>query len=155
MKNTFLLLMLLMNLSGCAWHGSGGSFVGELPAETYTLNTIAQDVATHIAEGYAAGHTALTLNAPEKKAQNAFHATLENALRQKGFALTQGKTLQLSYTIDKLEDAVWYVQIRLSDGLIFARTYTALGIPEAGMTQHRTKEDGQTLPPQPREGFNG
>ena len=46
----------------------------------------------------------------------------------------------VAYTLDALDEkSAWYLQLRLSDGKAFARSYTASGQPEAG--QSRTEQE--------------
>ncbi len=44
-----------------------------------------------------------------------------------------------AYTLDALDEkSAWYLQLRLSDGKVIARAYSASGQPEAG--QSRTEQ---------------
>lgn len=78
-----------------------------------------------------------------KDAGNAFASAFENGLRAKGFTLASAESadvLVVAYTLDSLDEKnAWYLQLRLSDGKVFARSYTANGQPEAG--QSRTEQE--------------
>ena len=142
MRKIFLLLCLLMLfVSGCAKHGVIGSWCGPLP-EGGAVAAIADDAVACLSELYPPGHTSVHL-LQAKDAGNAFAAAFENGLRTKGFTLAAAESadvLVVAYTLDSLDEKnAWYLQLRLSDGKAFARSYTANGQPEAG--QSRTEQE--------------
>jgi hypothetical protein len=91
-----------------------------------------------LAELYPPGHTTLYL-LPAKKAENDFALAFEYSLRKKGFALSgegSASALTVAYTLDCLDEkSAWYLQLRLSDGKVIARSYSAEGQPEAGLSR--------------------
>ena len=91
---------------------------------------------------YPPGHTSLYL-LQAKDAGNDFAAAFEKGLRAQGFTLAAADSadvLIIAYTLDALDEkSAWYLQLRLSDGKAFARSYTASGQPEAG--QSRTEQE--------------
>lgn len=127
--------------SGCAKPGLVGSWCGPLP-ERGAVSAIADDAVSCLTALYPPGHTSLYL-LQAKDAGNEFAAAFENGLRAKGFTLAaaeSGDTLSVAYTLDALDEkSAWYLQLRLSDGKAFARSYTASGQPEAG--QSRTEQE--------------
>ncbi len=127
-------VFLLLCLAACARRmPSGPSWcAAEPPAGTAA---IAEDAVALLAATYPPGHTSIHLKpAQAGQDENAFAAALESGLRAKGFriAAAPGKALTLAYTLDALEENVWYLRLRLSDGKTFARTYSSGGEPEAG-----------------------
>lgn len=142
MRKIFLLLCLLMLFaSGCAKHGVVGSWCGPLP-ERGAVAAITDDAVACLSELYPPGHTSVHL-LQAKDAGNAFASAFENGLRAKGFTLASAESadvLVVAYTLDSLDEKnAWYLQLRLSDGKVFARSYTANGQPEAG--QSRTEQE--------------
>jgi hypothetical protein len=138
MKARILYICLVLALvSGCAGRGPVGSFAGPLPSNP-AVASIAADAVNVLADTYPPGHTTLHL-LPAKKAENGFALALEYRLRKKGFALSgegSGNALAVAYTLDSLDEkAAWYLQLRLSDGKVIARSYSADGQPEAGQSR--------------------
>jgi hypothetical protein len=129
--------MVLALVSGCAGRGPVGSFAGSLPSNP-SVASIAADAVNALTEMYPPGHTTLHL-LPAKKAENNFALALEYSLRKKGFALSgagSASALTVAYTLDALDEkAAWYLQLRLSDGKVIARSYSADGQPEAGQSR--------------------
>ena len=127
--------------SGCTKPGLVGSWCGPLP-ERDAVSAIADDAVACLSEMYPPGHTSLHL-LQAKDAGNEFAAAFENGLRAKGFTLAAAEsddTLSVAYTLDTLDEkSAWYLQLRLSDGKAFVRSYTADGRPEAG--QSRTEQE--------------
>lgn len=138
MRKILLLLCLLMLFaSGCAKHGIVGSWCGPLP-ERGAVAAIADDAVACLSELYPPGHTSVHL-LQAKDAGNTFASAFENGLRAKGFTLASAESadvLVVAYTLDSLDEKnAWYLQLRLSDGKAFARSYTANGQPEAGQSR--------------------
>lgn len=142
MRKTLLsLCFVVLFASGCAKPGLIGSFCGPLP-ERGAVSAIAADAVACLSELYPPGHTYLCL-LQAKDAGNDFAAAFENGLRAEGFTLAAAESadvLVVAYTLDALDEkSAWYLQIRLSDGKAFARSYMASGQPEAG--QSRTEQE--------------
>lgn len=142
MRAIFLSLCLTVLLaSGCAVHGPVGSWCGPLP-ERGAVSAIADDAVSCLTALYPPGYTSLHL-LQAKDAGNEFAAAFEKSLRAKGFTLAAAESadvLVVAYTLDALDEkSAWYLQLRLSDGKAFARSYTAGGQPEAG--QSRTEQE--------------
>lgn len=140
MRKTLLALcFVVLFASGCAKPGLVGSFCRPLP-ERGAISAIAADAVACLATLYPPGHTSLHL-LQAKDADNEFAAALEKGLRAKGFTLAAAESadvLIVAYTLDALDEkSAWYLQLRLSDGNAFARSYTASGQPEA--CQSRTE----------------
>lgn len=141
MRNIILLFVILsFCLSGCANRKTGPSFVGELP-EADGVQGIAATAAALITELHAPGQTAIYIELPAKPTD--FDTALENELRQKGFQLAQSQgeaALTVAYTVDEIlpddkgAESAWYLQLRLSDGRVFARMFSASGAPEPATT---------------------
>lgn len=137
MRKVLLSLCLtVLFASGCAKPGMIGSFCGPLP-ERGAVSAIAADAVACLSELYPPGHTGLHL-LQAKDAGNDFAAAFEKGLRAKGFTLAAADSadaLTVAYTLDALDEkSAWYLQLRLSDGKAFARSYTASGQPEAGQS---------------------
>lgn len=135
-----LLLTLCFALTACGARGLGGSFVGELP-DNNCRDAIAEDAANFISNEHAPGHTKIFILTPEEKAKNDFGNAFEQNLRERGFTLLQESekdALTIAYTIDGLKSEngkgfdAYYLQLRTSEGVAFARSYDADGKPEAG-----------------------
>ena len=142
MRNLILSFCFIMLFaSGCAKPGLVGSFCGPLPEHSAT-SAIAADAAACLSELYPPGHTSLHL-LQAKEGGNDFATAFENNLRAKGFTLfaaDSADVLVVAYTLDALDEkSAWYLQIRLSGGKTFARSYSANGQPEAG--QSRTEQE--------------
>ncbi len=137
----FSLMLTMLLASGCAVRGPVGSWCGPLP-ERGAVSAIADDAVSCLTALYPPGHTSLHL-LQAKDAGNEFAAAFENGLRAKGFTLAATESadvLIVAYTLDALDEkSAWYLQLRLSDGKAFARSYTAGGRPEAG--QSRTEQE--------------
>lgn len=137
----FSLMLTLLLASGCAVRGPVGSWCGPLP-ERGAVSAIADDAVACLSALYPPGHTSLHL-LQAKDAGNDFAATFENGLRAKGFTLAAADSadvLVIAYTLDALDEkSAWYLQLRLSDGKVIARSYSASGQPEAG--QSRTEQE--------------
>ncbi|CAK7032684.1 MAG: hypothetical protein DESF_01374 [Desulfovibrio sp.] len=135
------LCLVTMFASGCAKPGLVGSWCGPLPEQS-AVAAIADDAVDCLTVLYPPGHTSLHL-LPAKEAANDFAAAFESGLRAKGFTLSAAESadvLVMAYTLDALDEkSAWYLQLRLSDGKAFARSYTASGQPEAG--QSRTEQE--------------
>jgi len=135
------LCFVMLFASGCAKPGLVGSWCGPLP-ERGAVSAIVADAVACLTELYPPGHTSLHL-LQAKDAANDFAAAFENGLRAKGFTLAAADSadiLIVAYTLDMLDEkSAWYLQLRLSDGKAFARSYTASGQPEAG--QSRTEQE--------------
>ncbi len=136
MKNIVLVVLICL-VSACTSsrsYQSGNSFLGVIPEEKSILKAIAADMAGYIATQYAPGHTSFNLITPkEEKAEvvddvviDTFSVIFENALRQKGFEISK-KGMELSYTIDSLEEGTFYTQIRLGDNNNFSSLYNKEG----------------------------
>ncbi len=140
-KILFSLCLVVLFASGCAKPGLVGSFCGPLP-ERGAVSSIAADAVVCLSELYPPGHTSLHLLQAED-ATNDFAAAFENGLRSQGFTLAAAESadvIVVAYTLDALDEkSAWYLQLRLSDGKAFARSYTASGQPEAG--QSRTEQE--------------
>ena len=138
-KALLSLCFVVLFASGCAKPGLVGSWCGPLP-ERGAVSAIAADAVVCLSELYPPGHTSLHL-LQAKDAANDFAAAFENGMRAKGFSLAAADSadiLIVAYTLDMLDEkSAWYLQLRLSDGKAFARSYSASGQPEAG--QSRTK----------------
>ena len=142
MRKTLLALCFAaLFVSGCAKPGLVGSFCGPLP-ERGAVSAIAADAVACLPELYPPGHP----SPPLLQAQDAAHdfaAACESALRSPGLTLTAAESadvIVVAYTLDALDEkSAWYLQLRLSDGKAFARSYTASGQPEAG--QSRTEQE--------------
>lgn len=135
-----LLLCLSLSLMACASRGVGGSYVGDLPQKSATA-AIADDAAVYLSQEYAPGHTSLYLLTPENAANNDFSVSFDDSLRSRGFTMSpdgSGNAITVGYTLDALKDdngkdnGAWYLQLRLSDGQMVARSYGPDGMPEAG-----------------------
>lgn len=135
------LCFVVLFASGCAKPGLVGSWCGPLP-EQNAVAAIANDAVDCLTVLYPPGHTSLHL-LPAKEATNDFATAFESGLRAKGFTLAAAESadvLVVAYTLDALDEkSAWYLQLRLSDGKAFARSYTASGQPEAG--QSRTEQE--------------
>ena len=123
----FSLMLTMLLASGCAVRGPVGSWCGPLP-ERGAVSAIADDAVSCLTALYPPGHTSLHL-LQAKDAGNEFAAAFENGLRAKGFTLAATESadvLIVAYTLDALDEkSAWYLQLRLSDGKAFARSYTA------------------------------
>ena len=135
------LCFVILFASGCAKPGLVGSWCGPLP-ERGAVSAIAVDAVACLSELYPPGHTSLHLLQAEDPV-NDFAVAFENGLRAEGFTLAAAESadvLVVAYTLDALDEkSAWYLQIRLSDGKTFARSYSANGQPEAG--QSRTEQE--------------
>ncbi len=133
----FSLLLTLLLASGCTVRGPVGSWCGPLP-ERGAVSAIAADAVACLSALYPPGHTSLHL-LQAKDAGNDFAAAFENGLRAKGFTLAAANSTDVvvvAYTLDALDEkSAWYLQLRLSDGKVIARSYMANGQPEAGQSQ--------------------
>ena len=133
----FSLMLTLLLASGCAVRGPVGSWCGPLP-ERGAVSAIAEDAVAFLSALYPPGHTSLHL-LQAKDAGIDFAAAFENGLRAKGFTLAAADSadvLVIAYTLDALDEkSAWYLQLRLSDGKVIARSYSASGQPEAGQSQ--------------------
>lgn len=137
--------LVILFASGCAKPGMVGSYCGPLP-ERGAVSAIAADAVACLSELYPPGHTSLHL-LQAKDTANGFAAAFENGLRSQGFTLAVAESpsdstgvIVVAYTLDMLDEkSAWYLQLRLSDGKAFARSYTASGHPEAG--QSRTEQE--------------
>lgn len=140
-KILFSLCLMVVFASGCAKPGMIGSYCGPLPEQS-AVSAIAGDAVACLSELYPPGHTSLHL-LQTKEAVNDFAAAFENGLRAQGFTLAAAESADVvvvAYTLDALDEkSAWYLQLRLSDGNVIARSYTAGGRPEAG--QSRTERD--------------
>ncbi len=136
MKNLVLIICVCL-VSACTSvrnYQSGNSFLGVVPEEQSVLKAIADDMALYIATQYAPGYTSFNLITPkEEKTEvvddvtiDTFSVIFENALRQKGFEISK-KGMDLSYTIDSLEEGLFYTQIRLGNGNNFSSLYNKDG----------------------------
>ena len=131
MTRLCVLFLLLLALAGCSARGPGGSFVGELP-EDVAQRAIARDSADFLAQEFPPGHTTLHLLTPKERQE--FSPLLEVFLRKKGFVISQesGADAQsVAYTLDKLDDQFWYVQLRIDGGKAASRVYDIGGRPVA------------------------
>ena len=131
MTRLLLLFLLLFVLAGCSARGPGGSFVGELPEEV-AQRAIASDSADFLAQEFPPGHTRLHLLTPKERQE--FSPLLEASLRKKGFVVSQesdGGAQSVAYTLDKLDDQFWYVQLRIDGGKAVSRVYDIGGRPVA------------------------
>ena len=142
MRKLFLYLCFaVMFASGCAKPGLVGSYCGPLP-EQNAVSAIAADAVDCLSALYPPGHTSLHL-LQAKDAANGFTSAFETGLRAEGFTWAVAETadvIVVAYTLDELDEkTAWYLQLRLSDGKAFARSYTANGQPEAG--QSRTEQE--------------
>lgn len=130
-----------MFASGCAKPALVGSYCGPLP-EQNAVSAIAADAVDCLTTLYPPGHTSLHL-LQAKDAANGFATAFETGLRAEGFTLAAAEAadvIVVTYTLDALDEkSAWYLQLRLSDGKAFARSYTASGLPEAG--QSRTEQE--------------
>lgn len=135
------LCLVVLFASGCAKPGLMGSFCGPLP-ERGAVSAIAVDAVACLSELYPPGHTSLHLLQAEDAA-NDFAAAFESGLRSQGFTLAAVEStdvIVVAYMLDALDEkSAWYLQLRLSDGKVIARSYTASGHPEAG--QSRTERE--------------
>lgn len=142
MRNILLSLCLVMLFAfGCAKPDLIGSFCGPLP-ERGAVSAIATDAVACLSALYPPGHTSLHL-LQAKDTGNDFATAFENGLRSAGFTLAAAESadvLVVAYTLDALDEkSAWYLQLRLSDGKVIARAYSASGQPEAG--QSRTEQE--------------
>ena len=139
MRRVLLLSLVVMGLfaSGCASRGPVGSWCGPLP-EKSAVSAIAADAVSCLSALYPPGHTSLHV-VPAKVADNDFSAAFENGLRANGFTMASAESadvIVVAYTLDALDEkSAWYLQLRLSDGKVIARAYTASGQPEAGQSR--------------------
>lgn len=122
MKQFILLLILMLLLTGCAHTTRPRSYLApELPRDT--ISRAVDDLTAFLAAIYPPGQTALNM-APNK---SAFHESLENSLRAKGFEITappSQRGLYLSYVIDVLEgQESYYLKAVLADGQVFSKVY--------------------------------
>lgn len=127
-----VLLALVFCISACSAgnYRSGNSYLGVVPEEQSISKLIADDMAAYIATQYAPGHTSFNFITPkEEKAKivddvvlDTFSVIFENALRQKGFEISKNG-IRLSYTVDSLEEGIFYTQLRLADGNNFSSVY--------------------------------
>lgn len=133
-----LIMALLLVSCGCVKR-VGPSFVGGLPEDVEGMAAAAAAIITDL---YPPGQTSVHLAMPAKL--TAFDAALETALRQKGFNVVQNQgALTVAYTVDEItreEEPAWYLQLRLSDGRVFARTFSAGG-PEPATTSMETRHE--------------
>ncbi len=142
MRNILLSLCLVMLFaSSCAKPDLISSFCGPLP-ERGAVSAIAADAVACLSALYPPGHTSLHL-LQAKDTGNDFATAFENGLRSAGFTLAAAESadvLVVAYTLDALDEkSAWYLQLRLSDGKVIARAYSASGQPEAG--QSRTEQE--------------
>lgn len=131
MTRFLILSLLLFALFGCSARGPGGSFVGELPEEV-AQRAIARDSADFLAQEFPPGHTRLHLLTPKERQE--FSPLFEASLRKKGFVVSQeanGGAQSVAYTLDKLDDQFWYVQLRIDGGKAVSRVYDIGGRPVA------------------------
>lgn len=131
MTRLLVLFLLLFVLFGCSARGPGGSFVGELPEEV-AQRAIARDSADFLAQEFPPGHTRLHLLTPKERQE--FSPLFEASLRKKGFVVSQeanGGAQSVAYTLDKLDDQFWYVQLRIDGGKAVSRVYDIGGRPVA------------------------
>ena len=131
MTRLLVLFLLLFALAGCSARGPGGSFVGELPEEV-AQRAIARDSADFLAQEFPPGHTRLHLLTPKERQE--FSPLFEAFLRKKGFVVSQeanGGAQSVAYTLDKLDDQFWYVQLRIDGGKAVSRVYDIGGRPVA------------------------
>lgn len=143
MRTLFILLFLACFFSSCATQ-RGASFVGKLPDDAASINTIAADAVNYITALYPPGRTSLKIAAPVGKMTDPFSQALENGLRARGFTIARPESsstgaIPLSYTLDRLQqekDAspVWYLTLRLGDQQV-SRVYNGAGLPMAGLSR--------------------
>ena len=126
MRKIFILLCLLIMLSGCAY-GKGGalnSFVQNgYPSSSETK--IASDLVDNLMEFYPPGHTKIFLKTTGGVGDN-FSVALDSALRTKGFTLfpeAKGGAVTVAYVLDQIDEGSWYGRISVSEGLSVAITY--------------------------------
>ncbi len=131
MKRLLFLFLLFLSagfFSGCATTRYNASSIGVLPTDT-VIDTITEDIVAFISEHYPPGHTSFRIIATrdEEQENNDFIFSLDNTLRQKGFAVSHEASLGLTYAFDSLLEDFWYAQLRFTDNFIFSSLYTQTG----------------------------
>ena len=124
MKKYILLLLCLAiaSGSGCLHQRSAsGSFDGLSSDYGNDARILAEQAAEELSRRHAPAHTAIALH----RAPGTFGETLEQRLREDGFALNPSG-LEVSYSLDVMDGngtpALGYAQIRCSDGELFSMT---------------------------------
>lgn len=136
---TQVLLLALMAavLAGCA--GSSSKNLASFTSDKFPVSSgqsVVNDVASRIHGVYPPGKTAIYLTGKDE-----FGTALESNLREKGFTIAQepgNGVLTVAWTVDELEDGLWYLVVNLSDGNRFTRVYNfdGLAISPTGSLSH-------------------
>lgn len=148
-KSACLCLVLVSNifLSACGFMNKQEVVnVGNVPSDSYIVNTIAYDAVEQLASIYAPGHTVFYV-ASGNESNPIFSTAFENLLRQKAFTVTSVASVNaitLSYLFDSVKESSmgeWYLNLELSDGQRFTRIYDNHGVPESGFMQLQLSSD--------------
>lgn len=136
MRHTFLLLVVLALLPGCAMHGArvdtGGMTAydgvsADFPGDAQAL---AASAAEEMAHRYPPARTTLAL----VKTNSTFGQDLEFALREQGFpiAAPDASGVRVAYTLDVIRDETpsnCYLRVQTSDGTAFGTLRVLTGEP--------------------------
>ncbi|OLN30039.1 hypothetical protein DVDV_0834 [Desulfovibrio sp. DV] len=136
MRSTFLLLVVLALLPGCAMHGArvdtGGMTAydgvsADFPGDAQAL---AASAAEEMAHRYPPARTTLAL----VKTNSTFGQDLESALREQGFpiAAPDASGVRVAYTLDVIRDETpsnCYLRVQTSDGTAFGTLRVLTGEP--------------------------
>lgn len=140
MKN-FILFLLILSLSACTVRGTGGTYIYHTPHENIST-LIAYDIGKYLSEDNPAGHTTIRLRTPENDGENPFSKILEMEFRNRGYIVSErvDTELVLEYTLNQLENEIYYVHLRYSQYSI-ARFYTKDGQVSSNWTNLVTDND--------------
>ena len=160
MRSTFLLLVVLALLPGCAMHGArvdtGGMTAydgvsADFPGDAQAL---AASAAEEMAHRYPPARTTLAL----VKTNSTFGQDLESALREQGFpiAAPDASGVRVAYTQDVIRDETpsnCYLRVQTSDGTAFGTLRVLTGEPRRlarEVTPSESMASASASAPEPR-----
>ena len=122
MRVFLLALAALIAGSGCLGvNGKGGAFDGVSNAHPAAIGPIAQDAARLMAGFYPPGRTSLRVDAG-----TGFGRAFENALRQRGFTLSEAGQ-PVAYQLDMLEPGLCYLSLKSGSNTVVSQSYAVSG----------------------------
>lgn len=147
---TFVLLLLMVSLSGCVssnwsnmdWFSGEAKQATPVDVDQEAIQTLAEQAAKRLSTQYPPGRTTLFLEPPK----TIFRQVFEDNLRSQGFPFNStegGKgALNLYARLDAIQGnggQHWYLYVRLSDGFSFGHLYALNNqgkfVPVGALTQ--------------------